>query len=220
MSKRIVVQEEEECDDCMEGNPQMTGILDGSVWLNDITESAARDFAASLLKTSSYDPTRPLMVYIDSSGGLIDALASMISVMDSIPNKIITIAMGKAMSAGAILLAHGDYRFVAPYSRVMIHEVSGGAAGNINDVTSEAAEIVRLNSVFLEMFAKDCGIKNGHRGLKKLLSEHRDLYLSADQAVELGVADEVGVPRLNRISQWVLEADRPAPVSKTKEKKK
>jgi ATP-dependent Clp protease protease subunit len=117
--------------------------------------------------------------------------------------------MGKAMSAGAILLSHGDYRFVAPFARVMIHEVSGGVAGNINDVTSDAAEMARLNNKFMELFAKNCEIKGGMKGLKKLFKEGRDLYLTAEQAVELGVADSIGVPRLTRISQWVLDTSTP-----------
>lgn len=179
-------------------------ILGGTVWFNDITEASARDFAAIALKTAYEDPVRPLMVYIDSNGGEVDALNSILAVMDYVPNQIITVCTGKAMSAGCIILAHGDMRFASPNSRIMFHEISGGAGGNIADINTDTNELKRLNEMVLSQFAKDCGIKGGVKALQKKLTA-RDHYMTPEEAVSFGVVDQIGLPRLLRSNYWTLD---------------
>ena len=183
-------------------------MLKGALWIGDINDNAAQAFASNLLKTSYDDPNRPIMIYIDSYGGAVDALSSMVGVMDSIPNKIVTICMGKAMSAGAVLLSHGDYRYISPHGRVMIHEISSGSSGNVNDLKNEMEETDRMNEHWMEFLAKNCGIKNGYKGLKKFLtSSRREAYMDAKESLKLGIVDQIGVPRLIRPMQWQLVFD-------------
>lgn len=198
-------QEEGELDDLMQ-MPPSAGMLDGCVWLNAITDNAARDTAATLLRMAYVDPNRPVMMFLDSPGGEVDAMNAILSVMDSIPNKIVTVCMGKAFSAAAVILSHGDIRFVAPHGRVMIHEISGGAVGNIVDVSADAQEMDRLNKVYLELLAKNCKVKGGTKALRKLFSTRRDVYFDAEQAVNFGIADYIGVPRLLKMNQWLLDS--------------
>ncbi len=86
------------------------------IWVIEFTAESAQEFREKLLEQSKDNPNRPIIVYIDSYGGQVDALAKMISTMDEIPNPIITACVGKAMSCGAILLSHGDIRFCDPHS--------------------------------------------------------------------------------------------------------
>src|ERR1700693_3667985 len=110
------------------------------ILVNDFTEDSAQEFRDKLLEAAKDDPMKPIVVYIDSYGGEVDALAKMIETMDEVSNPVITVAMGKAMSCGAMLLSHGDIRFCGKHSRVMIHEVSIGTGGDVHDVESTAKE--------------------------------------------------------------------------------
>lgn len=195
----------QEMDDELMQVPPSADMLEGCVWLNAVTEASARDLVAALLRTTYLDPNRPIMLYIDSPGGEVSAMNAILNAMDSIPNKIVTICMGRAYSAAAVILAHGDLRFIGPHGRVMIHEISGGAIGNIVDVAADAQEMDILNRAYLELLAKDCKVKGGTKALRKLFAQRRDCYFSPQEAVDFGLADAVGVPRLVKANQWLLD---------------
>jgi len=177
------------------------------IWVTEFNPDAALDFRDSLLEASKGDPTRPIIVYIDSYGGMVDSLASMIETMDEVPNPIITAVIGKAMSCGAMLLSHGDVRFCGRHSRVMVHEVSGGAAGDVHDVGADAQEMKRLNKYFMNLLAKNCGIKGGYEGLRKMIKDQdgRDHYMNAEEAVKFGICDAIGLPKVNRMKLYQIE---------------
>jgi ATP-dependent protease ClpP protease subunit len=154
-------------------------------------------------------------VYIDSYGGQVDALSKMIETMDEIPNPIVTVAHGKAMSCAAVLLSHGDVRFVGKHARVMVHEVSGGVQnGDVHDMYADATEVKRLNRWFMGLLAKNCGIKGGFDSIRKMVKDQdgRDRYLDAEAAVKFGIADIVGTPRINRMKLYQVEV---VPTKKT-----
>jgi ATP-dependent Clp protease protease subunit len=128
--------------------------------------------------------------------------------------------MGKAMSCGAILLSHGDIRYCGPNSRVMIHEVSGASWGDVHDVHNDAVETVRLNEHFLGLLAANCGIKNGYKGLRKLIKDRdgRDIWLDAKAAHAFGIVDYVGIPRIVKLTQYTstLPTDEESPQERRK----
>lgn len=163
------------------------------IWVRDFDQNSAEVFANKVFDIAEKDPHSPIMVYIDSPGGEVDALMAMISAVDAVPNPLITIAMGRAFSAAAVLLSHGDSRFVAPYSRVMIHEISSGTFGHIKDIVTDARESERVNKVLLDILARNCDMTT--EALHKRMND-RDTYLGATEAVEFGLADAVGVPTL------------------------
>lgn len=177
---------------------------DDFIWVTEFDEESAKDFTEQALRLSSKDPARPLLVYIDSYGGMVDSLATMISVLDSVPNKIVTVCMGKAMSCGAMLLSHGDERFVAPYGRVMVHEMSDSTMGNVNDVKVDAAELTRMNEQWMDWLAKNCGttVKQLSR---RFTNKKRNVFLTPDQAIKFGLADKVGVPKIQKIVRYEIE---------------
>lgn len=166
------------------------------IWVHEFDTASAEAFADQVLTISENDRSEPIVVYIDSPGGYIDGLATMISVMDSVPNPFITIVTGHAMSAGAILFSHGDVRCVGPHARIMIHECSGGLHGNAKDVENEARELARLNRYFGGILARNCG--KTFRELEAMYNKRREIYLSPQQAREFGIADHIGIPLLDR----------------------
>jgi len=198
---------------------------DGPIWVNKFTEDTARAFVKQIQHQSKQDPNQPIIIYIDSGGGDAYSLLTMIGAMEQVPNQIITCAHGKAMSAGAILLACGDVRFASEYSSVMIHEISSGAAGHIDDIHVQHANLTKLNEKIMKLLTKKLKLKGGVSALKKLFTESRDLYLDAEQAKSLGFVDHIGIPMLqkNLSVQYILSHsprgnvdDKGTPAKKTK----
>lgn len=164
--------------------------------VNRFDEESANRFHNELTRRSMLDPTYPIIVYIDSFGGSADALAAMIESIESVPNKVITVCVGKAMSAGAFLLAAGDCRFCGKNSRIMLHEISSLVGGSVNDIQSSTTELVRLNDYWMNFIAKKCNLKDKEELLNKLnaLSKGKDAYLDAEAAKQLGIVDFIGLP--------------------------
>jgi ATP-dependent Clp protease protease subunit len=175
--------------------------IEGEIWVTDFEGDAAITFREQMLDASKEDPLKPIVVYIHSYGGAVDVLASMIETMDEIPNPIITVAHGMAMSCGAVLLSHGDMRFVGTHSRVMVHEVSGGVGhDDVHNMLSDATEVKRLNKWFMGLLAKNCNIKGGYEAVRKLIKQQdgRNNWMGAEEAVAWGIADSVGLPSVKR----------------------
>jgi ATP-dependent Clp protease protease subunit len=177
--------------------------LSGEIWVIDFDEESAQDFRERVLFKSKEQPEEPIVVFIDSYGGSADGLAKMIETLDEVPNPIITACIGKAMSAGAMLLSHGDVRYCGRHSRVMIHEVSGGVGGNVHDMYADAIETKRLNAHFMGLLARNCNIPGGYEGIRKIIKSRdgRDLYLDANEAVRFGIVDFVGMPHIISVVQ-------------------
>lgn len=181
----------------------------GPIWVNKFSEDAAREFVKQLHRRARQDPVGPIVIYIDSFGGDAYALLTMIAAMEQIPNQIITCALSKAMSAGAMLLACGDVRFATEHSTLMIHEISAGTVGHIDDINVQHTNITKLNEKLMKLLVKKCNIKGGIAALKKQLAESRDLYLDPDEAVKFGLIDHIGIPMLSKnISvQYILSSN-------------
>ena len=206
------------------------GNSDKEIWVNEFTEKSAQKFREELLKAADKVEERcPIIVRIDSYGGYVDSLAKMLETMDSIRNPIVTSCEGKAMSCGAILLSNGDYRFVGKHSRVLIHEISHGSIGDVHDVHNDAEEGKRINKYFLGLLAKNCQIKGGYTGLRRLIKDRdgsdihldapeaglrrlikdrdgRDIHLDAPEAVDFGIADEIGIPTVTPVINYYVGA--------------
>lgn len=188
------------------------------IWIHEVTPALAAQVSNAIWDIAQKNPG-PILLYIDSPGGDVDAMATIIAAMESIPNPIITVAMGKAMSAGAIILAHGDMRLVSPHARVMVHEVSSGAIGNVNDMVADAQENVRVNDYWMRRMAKVTG--RTVKQFKKLFTnERRELYFGPQEAVEFGLADAVGVPNVVTNATFTVSVfQKPEKVKKAAKKK-
>jgi ATP-dependent Clp protease protease subunit len=167
------------------------------IWVTKFDEESALKFRESVMNIAKNDPGRPIVIYIDSYGGMVDSLASMIETMDEVPNPTITVCIGKAMSCGAILLSHGDFRMCGKHSRIMVHEISSGTSGDVHDMHADVSEAKRLNEYFLGLLAKNCGFRS-YKDIRKLIKEQdgRDRYMDAQQALEFGIIDAIGTPKI------------------------
>jgi len=182
------------------------------VWVHTFDEEAAHKFREHLIRQAreAPSPNHPLIVYIDSYGGSADSLAAMIETMDEIPNPVYTVCMGKAMSAGAFLLSHGDQRFCGQHSRIMIHECAGFVCGNVNDISNETKETQRINKHFLTLLAKNCKVRGGYGALRKIFRVHegREIYMDAQAAKRFGIVDYIGVPVIEIALMYVTSTHK------------
>ncbi len=154
-----------------------------------IDDHVANLVVAQLLFLQSEDPTRDINLYINSPGGSVYAGMAIYDTMQFVQPDISTVCLGMAMSFGAFLLAGGakGKRFVLPNSTVLIHQPLGGAEGQTSDIEITAREFLRLRQSINEILAFHTG-----QTIEKITTDSdRNFYLSAEQAVTYGLADEV-----------------------------
>jgi len=160
---------------------------------SEITDSVANVVMAQLLHLESEDPDKDIYLYINSPGGIITAGLAIYDTMQYIKPDISTICIGQAASMAAILLAAGApaKRFAIPNSRVLIHQPQSGVTGQAVDIDIHAREILRTRRVLDEILAKHTG-----QPLEKVEKDtDRDFIMTAQQAKEYGIVDEVIVQR-------------------------
>lgn len=167
----------------------------------DFTEEAASRFRENLESAENQAMRcgqEILPVVIDSYGGSVYGLLGMVDAIKSCSLKVATIVESKAMSCGAILLSCGaeGYRFIAPNATVMIHTVSTGAIGKIDEIKASADEAERLNEKLFRMMSKNCGHESDY--FLNLLKDRRmaDWYLTPEDCVRHNLANKVHVPSI------------------------
>ena len=144
---------------------------------------------AQLLHLESEDPDKDINLYINSPGGDITALFAIYDTMQYIKPDVSTIVMGQAASAAAVLLLAGakGKRYALPHSRVLLHQPHGGAQGQAVDIEIQAKEITRYRKLLEQLIAEHTG-----QPLEKVAKDtDRDYILTAEEAKEYGVIDEV-----------------------------
>ncbi|NPV40768.1 MAG: ATP-dependent Clp protease proteolytic subunit [Anaerolineae bacterium] len=154
-----------------------------------IDDQVANLVVAQLLYLSREDADREISMYINSPGGQIYAGLAIYDTMRMIPNKISTVAVGVTASFGTVLLAAGTkgHRYALPHATIHMHQPLGGAQGQASDIEIQAKEILRLKARLNEILAASTG-----QTLDVIEKDtERDLYMSADQAVEYGLVDKV-----------------------------
>jgi ATP-dependent Clp protease, protease subunit len=159
-----------------------------------IDDSIANLVCAQLLFLESEDPEKDINLYINSPGGDITGLLAIYDVMKYIKCDVSTFCFGQAASAAAVLLgagAHGK-RFALPHARVLLHQPWGGVGGQASDIEIQAREILRMKDLLNSMLADDTG-QSADRVNK---DTDRDFIMSAEEAVEYGLIDEVISNRL------------------------
>jgi len=155
----------------------------------EINDERADLVVAQLLFLEAEDPKKDISLYINSPGGSVTAGLAIYDTMQYILPQITTICLGQAASMAALILAGGaaGKRLVLPSSRVMIHQPWGGVEGQSSDIAIHAKEILRLKKLSIEYFAHHTG-KSTDEIAKAM---ERDFFMTADQAVEFGIADKV-----------------------------
>lgn len=154
-----------------------------------INDEVANIIVAQLLYLESQDPEKDINLYINSPGGSISAGLAIYDTMQYIKSKVSTICIGMAASMGAVLLAGGEKgkRFSLPNSRIMIHQPWGGVKGTAKDIEITANEILKSKKLLNGILKEKTG-----QTLKKIEKDtDRDYYMSAAEAMEYGILDEI-----------------------------
>ena len=154
-----------------------------------INDQVANVIVAQLLYLAREEPDKDISLYIHCPGGVINAGLAIYDTIQLIQPEVSTICIGLAASMGTVLLCAGakGKRYALPNSTIHMHQAFGGAQGYASDIEIAAREIMRIQDVLRGILVKHTGQK-----LEKIAHDtDRDFYLSADQAVEYGLIDEV-----------------------------
>ena len=157
-----------------------------------ISDDIANAVMAQLLCLQSMDPDRKISVYINSPGGSFTALTAIYDTMRYIKPDVETVCLGQAASAAAVVLAAGTkgHRLALPNSRILIHQpaISGeGTYGQSSDLEIQSREILRIRDLMESMLAEDTG-----QPKEKVSHDiERDKYLTAEEAKEYGIIDDI-----------------------------
>ncbi|RHA38986.1 ATP-dependent Clp protease proteolytic subunit [Cellulomonas rhizosphaerae] len=156
-----------------------------------VDDASADDVMAQLLVLEGTDPERDITIYINSPGGSFTALTAIYDTMQYIKPEIMTVCLGQAASAAAVLLAAGSpgKRLALPNARVLIHQpaMEGGGYAQASDIEIHANELIRMREWLEETLAHHTG-----RDLEQVRKDiERDKILTAKQAHEYGIVDQV-----------------------------
>ena len=177
--------------------PKFIDDLPVVIRLNKFDEPSAKAFSAAVMKAQNTgQPVLPII--IDSYGGQVYSLMSMISDIKHSRIPVATIVQGKAMSCGAILFSFGaeGMRYMDPDATVMIHDVSSMERGKVEEVKASAEETERLNKKIYHMMAENCGQHKDY--FLDIVREkgHADWFLEADECKKHNLANHLHMPEL------------------------
>ncbi|MBU1877221.1 MAG: ATP-dependent Clp endopeptidase proteolytic subunit ClpP [Patescibacteria group bacterium] len=154
-----------------------------------VDDNLANSIIAQLLFLSSQDPKKDIKLYINTPGGSVTAGLAIYDTMQYVNCHISTVCIGLAGSMGAVLLAAGSKgkRFTLPNSEILLHQIAGGVKGQASEIEITAKQIMKIKAKLNKILSQHTGqsLKNIER------DTDRDFYLSADEAKEYGIIDEV-----------------------------
>lgn len=155
-----------------------------------VDDASANDIMAQLLVLEGLDPDRDITMYINSPGGSFTSLMAIYDTMQYVRPDVRTVCLGQAASAAAVLLAAGapGKRAALPNARVLIHQpATGGIQGQVSDLEIQAAEIERMRKLMEETLSRH----TGKPAEQIRIDTDRDKILTAHEAVEYGIVDQV-----------------------------
>jgi ATP-dependent Clp protease protease subunit len=158
---------------------------------SDVNNHTASLVVAQMLFLEAEDPDQDILFYINSPGGSVTAGMSIYDTMQYIRCDVSTIVMGQACSMGSLLAQAGaaGKRFMLPHSRNMIHQPSGGAEGQATDIEIQAREILKMKKYLTEIYVQHNTAGKTYDDLAHDME--RDFFMSAEEAVAYGLADQV-----------------------------
>jgi ATP-dependent Clp protease protease subunit len=165
--------------------------------VNEFDKDSAKEFAQQMSMAQSTGQS-VIPIIIDSYGGQVYALMSMIDAIKASRVPVATIVEGKAMSCGAVLLTCGTegMRYAAPHATIMIHEVSTGSFGKVEEIKTDAKEVDRLNDKILKIMAKNIGKDEGFFLDEIHHKKHADWFIEPEEAKEMNLVNHVRMPEM------------------------
>ena len=167
------------------------------ITVNEFDEESTQKFSELMCKAQN-SGQKVIPVIIDSYGGQVYSLMSMISMIKASNVPVSTIVQGKAMSCGAILASFGEkgMRYMNPDATMMIHDVSSYAFGKVEELKADARESERLNKKIYKMMSENCD--RPEKYFTDLIHDkgHADWFLEAEEALKHGIVDHIKIPEL------------------------
>lgn len=155
----------------------------------EINEKSACDFVKTIMLLKSESPDKPIDIYINSPGGEVNSGMLILDTLKGLKTEVNLHCIGMAASMAAIILASGKkgHRFIAPHSKIMIHEplISGGFGGSATSIQKTAESILETKAMTVELLAESTGKPKTE--IEKAISF--DNYMTADECIEFGIAD-------------------------------
>jgi ATP-dependent Clp protease protease subunit len=178
----------------LQGGPEQRSIM----LVGEIDEEKSADLISALLvlsqqKEKGKDRADDIKIYVSTYGGSADEMFSIYDVMNYCKQfcDIETIGLGKVMSAGTLILASGTKgkRILGKHCRVMIHSVNGGSMGELHNLENEMQQMKGLQDNYIQCLSTETSMTK--RQIQSLINRKVNVYLSASEAIEKGLADEV-----------------------------
>ncbi len=157
--------------------------------IGEINYARAAEVIMKMLYLDNLKRGREISLYINSPGGTVDDTMAIYDTIRFVGSPVATYCIGRAQSGGALILAAGTRgsRYALPHAKVMLHQPWGGVTGQASDIKIQAEEILKAKKILAEIFAKHTG-----QPVEKITEEtERDRYMSAQEAKEYGLIDEV-----------------------------
>ena len=202
--EEVCATEEEEAKqvtlvDLLGGGAEDAGPEGRSImFVGDVTEEKAADLISALLvlsqtKDEEAERADDIKLYVNTYGGSADEMFAIYDVMNFCKQHcdIQTIGLGKVMSAGTLLLASGTKgkRYLGSHARVMLHAVNGGHVGELHNLQNEMEQMSSLQESYIQAMSNETSMTK--RQIQTLINRKVNVYLSSDEAIEKGLADEV-----------------------------
>jgi ATP-dependent Clp protease protease subunit len=168
-----------------------SGVDDRLVVLHgEVNEHSISSVVVQLLHLANQNH-KPIHLVISTYGGSVDEMFSLYDTIKFLPCPVHTIALGKVMSAGVLLLASGvkGKRMIGRSARIMIHPISGGVLGNVFEAMNEMKEFERLQDLMVSALMAETKMKR--EDIDKLMKAGHDFFLTPEQAVEMGIVDRI-----------------------------
>lgn len=170
---------------------------------SQVTQESIKKLSESIIKINEHDEylkkyselhdivynPRPIEIYIDSYGGAVYQILGLIGIIEHSKTPVHTICTGAAMSCGFMLLIYGHKRFSYKHGTPLYHQISTGFVGKVQDMEENFAQVKKLQDKFEEMTMEKTKITK--KKLDKIRKKKVDWFMTADEALELGVVDEV-----------------------------
>jgi ATP-dependent Clp protease protease subunit len=157
--------------------------------IGEINYARATEVIMKMLYLDNLKKGREISLYVNSPGGAVDDTLAIYDTMRFVGSPIATFCIGRAQSGGAVVLAAGakGSRFALPHAKIMLHQPWGGVTGQASDIKIQAEEILKAKQTINQLLAQHTG-----QPLEKIMAEtERDRYMTADEAKEYGLIDEV-----------------------------
>ncbi|KAI9755571.1 MAG: hypothetical protein M4579_004219 [Chaenotheca gracillima] len=162
----------------------------------EVDETVSASIVAQLLFLEADNPEKPIHLYINSPGGSVTAGLAVYDTMTYIQSPVSTICVGQAASMGSLLLCGGEAgkRYCLPHSSIMVHQPSGGYFGQATDIAIHAKEILRVRTQLNEVYRRHLTKEHTVDEIEKLME--RDKFMGAEEALEMGIVDQILSKRL------------------------